>query len=351
MARFIKRLLLTFVLVGLAIVFINAYFLNQKRYDWGEGDNFNRRISYLQQHPGEFNTVFIGSSKVIHHFRAKQFDANTEGIHSFNLGNNGMLTPKSLAMAEAILSDPSINLKFMFLELDFIQDLAANLHTQRTYYWINPENLIFVLKSILISNHTINRKIALTYQYLVSFCDKYLALGTKNSLFKLDSPAGVLSDYEIENSGYVSLDYQLTNESNDRLVGAREHFLEDTLELHNYWEVYQAVIKTPGAENKIFQSKMEELIDTAEKKGTTLIYVIQASDNMKHVYNTYTKLPPSNVIDLSLEPELYKANNHFDFSHLNDRGAELFTDLLIERFNQMYPRISMSRSQSSSNDM
>jgi hypothetical protein len=226
----------------------------------------------------------------------------------------------------------------MFLEMDFIQDLADNLHSKRTYYWINPKNLVFVVGSVLVSNHTVKRKVALTYQYLVSFCDKYLALGIKGSLFRPNSPAGELTKYEKENSGYISLDYQLNDESNDRLIAAREHFLEDTLELTSYWKAYQAVIQTPGAENRIFQSKMQKLINIAEEKGTTLIYVIQSSDNMKHVYNTYAEFPSSNLIDLSLEPELYEVNNHFDFSHLNDRGAELFTDLLSSKFNQMYTK-------------
>ena len=65
------------------------------------------KLDYLEGHIGDFDTVFIGSSRIYHGVSPKVFDATTgaagRGTHSFNLAVNDMLPPESLRMLGTLL--------------------------------------------------------------------------------------------------------------------------------------------------------------------------------------------------------------------------------------------------------
>ena len=68
---------------------------------------FDEKRAYLLAHAGEFDTIFLGSSRVYRHFIPEQFDdaMRERGMptHSFNFGIDGMVPPEIFFAADELL--------------------------------------------------------------------------------------------------------------------------------------------------------------------------------------------------------------------------------------------------------
>ncbi len=345
MKRFIAKISIYSFITILLVILINSYFLNKIRYDWGESPDFIRKFSYLKSKSKEYNTVFIGSSRIKYHINPIHFDSITRNTKSFNLGSSGMFVPASYFIAEKIINDTTLNLNNVILEFSFISDISKFLHRRKFYYWIDSEYLFFIVSSILESDKNFIEKSSLINQYFISYFDKYLALGSKTSIYIEDLNPIKIDDFEKNYNGYMSLDYQLLNAPTDGLKKNRELFLSDTLPLSRKRQKIQKLINDSNSCNTIFRKKIYDLIDQAEKRGITLIFLLQQDVNAVHVYNSFIDIPRKNKVDLSLDKQLYYAKNHFDNTHLNNKGANILTEKFAFKFLRHMEKSNPARSQ------
>ena len=149
-------LLRTAVYAGIYGVFhvaVANLFLNKRDYAWGENEDFRARLSYVKQHASEYNAVFLGSSIIKNHVNPIVFDSVvcSRGVdmRSFNLGTDGMFVPTTFYMAEQLIRDTALKLKYLFVDYDGINDLSRFLHNRKANYWITPEYLQFTWSAII----------------------------------------------------------------------------------------------------------------------------------------------------------------------------------------------------------
>src|SRR5581483_5631765 len=99
------------------------------------------RFRYFAERKDQFDTIFIGSSRVRHQVIPPQFDAETAArgaaTHSFNLGYSGMWPPESYYYLRQILALHPRRLRWVVIELmDYrfgqAEEQAA---TVRSVYW------------------------------------------------------------------------------------------------------------------------------------------------------------------------------------------------------------------------
>ena len=103
---------------------------------WPRMDEIAEKLAYFERHKDEFDTLFIGSSRIYHGIAPQVFDAALK-THSLNLGIDGMSMPESSCFLEKILEQKPARLKWVFVELtNFRLEMDENRReSARGVYW------------------------------------------------------------------------------------------------------------------------------------------------------------------------------------------------------------------------
>jgi hypothetical protein len=117
----------------------------------------SEKLAYYAAHAGEFDTLFLGSSRTIHHLDPLVFDrlTNEAGVptKSFNFGVTAMFPPEDGYFVERLLPLHAGRLKRVFIELSFGAPLeVVNSETVRMMYWHDEHRLALVFKEIVTIN-------------------------------------------------------------------------------------------------------------------------------------------------------------------------------------------------------
>jgi hypothetical protein len=328
MKSFIFKSIIYFFTITITILLFNSFFIKKRSYEYGEFADFRGRLKFLKENNSNFNTIFVGSSRVRHHIKPNVFDSIC-GTQSFNLGSNGMFAPATYAMAEQLLIDNSLKIDNLLLDFTFVKSISRYLGTEKSHYWITPKNYSNTIHMILNSRKNKIDKYELGKQYSIALANKLFSFGKPVFLYKHNITN--ISDYEVNNSGYYSLDYQLKFHPNERTQKSRFNFLKDSsgLEKQKIKNSERRVLK----QNQGLKNKIDQLLSLAKDKKINLVFFLQPSTNFDEVFSDFMlTIPPNHRIDLTQNNELILAKNHFDISHLNDKGAYYFTSLLAHKF-------------------
>ena len=104
-------------------------------------ENVSFKLRYFAAHKDEFDTLFIGTSRIQHHISPQLFDRITaeagHPTHSFNFGIDGMHPPESFYVTEEILKLKPQRLRQVFFEFENIQtEWSRDVRgTRRLSYW------------------------------------------------------------------------------------------------------------------------------------------------------------------------------------------------------------------------
>ncbi len=98
------------------------------------------KLDYLKAHLGEYDTVFIGSSRIYHGVSPRAFDAVMAAAgrpaRAFNLAIDGMMPPESLHMARTLLAMRPPRLSRLFIEVSSSREIPElSTLTVRDVYW------------------------------------------------------------------------------------------------------------------------------------------------------------------------------------------------------------------------
>jgi hypothetical protein len=114
------------------------------------------KLDYLKAHRADYDTLFVGSSRVYHGITPRVFDSVTAAAgkptHTFNLGINGMQPPESLYVLRKALAIGLPHLHRVFLEIATVgpQPDTANL-TMRDIHWRDNAALLDGLRRSLLN--------------------------------------------------------------------------------------------------------------------------------------------------------------------------------------------------------
>jgi len=114
----------------------------------------SQKFRFFAAHKDEFNTLFIGSSRIYFQISPAIFDRVTResGLptHSFNFGIGGMYLPESAYLLEQILNLKPRNLRWIFIEYDELQTKWSpeNQASRRALYWADWKRVSLLLRKL-----------------------------------------------------------------------------------------------------------------------------------------------------------------------------------------------------------
>ncbi|MFZ1220848.1 MAG: hypothetical protein WAO00_16255 [Chthoniobacterales bacterium] len=117
--------------------------------------NLSAKLRFFAAHKDEFDTIFLGSSRIHCGVAPSVFDQvlaeNGIPSRSFNFGATGMYPPEEFHVLDQILALNPRNLKRLFLEIDDIQGawLPSDQTSQRLVSWHNTKSTWILVRKIL----------------------------------------------------------------------------------------------------------------------------------------------------------------------------------------------------------
>jgi len=114
----------------------------------------SQKFRFFATHKDEFDTLFIGSSRIYFQLSPAIFDRVTResGLptHSFNFGIGGMYLPESGYLIDQILNLKPRNLRWIFIEYDELQTKWSpeNQTSRRALYWADWKRVSLILRKL-----------------------------------------------------------------------------------------------------------------------------------------------------------------------------------------------------------
>jgi len=114
----------------------------------------SQKFRFFAAHKDEFDTLFIGSSRIYFQISPAVFDHVTResGLptRSFNFGIGGMYLPETAYLLEQILNLKPRNLRWVFIEYDELQTKWSpeNQTSRRALYWADWKRVSLLLRKL-----------------------------------------------------------------------------------------------------------------------------------------------------------------------------------------------------------
>jgi hypothetical protein len=114
----------------------------------------SQKFRFFSAHKDEFDTLFIGSSRIYFQISPAIFDRVTResglATRSFNFGIGGMYLPETAYLLEQILNLKPRNLRWVFIEYDELQTKWSpeNQTSRRALYWADWKRVSLLLRKL-----------------------------------------------------------------------------------------------------------------------------------------------------------------------------------------------------------
>jgi hypothetical protein len=315
-------------------------------------DLVSRHLRFFQRHGDDFNTLFIGSSRIHVQISPAIFDrAMREAgfpTRSVNFGVNGMFPPEDGYFVERLLGAKPRQLKWVFIELNELETgrIPVLEHTRRSLYWHDPKRTSLVFRALLNASPDENGfslfgKIArlflpgpkkseardLLLYHGALFARNFANVGRKSDLTwwitHLRKDEALSSEIEGDGDGYVP--------RNGKMSASETAIYEA--------EINQAVIDAgPKFVSASTELACRQLAEEVRKAGATPIFLV--TPVIMQIELGFQ--PESGIAGTVMSfnnarayPQLYWSEARVDRGHLNAAAAEEFTRLVAENFSQL----------------
>lgn len=345
----IRSFTLKGLLFVILLVTVNEIIDSLMPYYWGN-PWYGTKILYLESLPDEElpNAYFLGSSRVYRQVNPAVFDSTyaaitEKPIRSFNLGAIATFAPQTYYLYDKFLeSDLADHTDYFFIELTKVDGIGNEvLFQERNTYWHDFKEFWFSYNAVLDNPNMESKE---RREILVSYAKSLLG-----QLFNVGHYRNQLSEIDYYNEfylgpnkdGYVSLDYDVANNSDTTFTG----FLQDRMmDLQQDSTVLDKrardnnanlMVENEGFLNDIHPERIDYLLEASKAKGIHLVFFIipnRTSQTQIELFNTLPAEHRLQLVDPDNFAEFYNLENSFDEGHLNHNGATLFTQKLVEEF-------------------
>ena len=331
MKEIVFKTLLLFSLICLFHIFVDSF-----TPFWYGNQKFG--VKYKEfKNSNNYNTLFVGSSRTNRGLNSKIINKQIVGLNSFNIGIDGLFYPECLFLVKNIINESRSGLEYIFVEFQGIHTLSSiNVHTPKEKYYLNFKTTRFVNEyySSFCEN---SQEKPLNYQK--AFLYNFLNIGLLRSKLK----AIVMSKKLLikrKAHDFVSLDIDALNGRIEQAqINANNIYQEmDSSEIfQNHIEKHKSI---ENYNCPILVKKLNEITEEAKHKGIRIIYFIppRPSKNALNLVSYLKENSTALCIDFSSideYPELYLKENGFDFSHLNGRGASIFSNEFVKKLKEL----------------
>ena len=308
----------------------------------------SQKFRFFSAHKDEFDTLFIGSSRIYFQISPAIFDRVTgeNGLptHSFNFGIGGMYLPESAYLLEQILNLKPRNLRWVFIEYDEMQTKWSpeNQTSRRALYWADWKRVSLLLRkltdtgmgSFWLPNPTKLRDIVLHQQ------------DEKNTRSLLTFYATqVERNYTNVARAADVLDHFLDRDTNERRASYLGAASDGYVIRPNRMSPSQAAAYERGLAAAMAQAGTRPLSPYAVEAyrqcaqqvrnvGATPIFLITPSTTQINIATESTGMPGVVMAfnDPRAYPTLYRSSVRRDGQHLTKSGAEEFTRVVAANF-------------------
>ena len=336
------------VKISLFIGFIGfVFFLLTKLppYYWGAA-GFSHKIRYLEENKIQPDIFFVGPSTVYRHIMPSLFDEILgNGFTSFSLSADGSYPRHDLHIFDNFIDDNRGNVKFVFFELKSFDKLGPTRYktTYSKYFtdysWLRSGEK-YVKDNPLLDEES---KKNLIERYRTSVLENYFKVGMRtdflNSL-NWNQPAVNEKFLGVEKDGFITTPGEI---SRNKTIKSKLPNILNNLK-RNKTRAYTQ--RNTEGYNYFYSQYLIDIINKYASMDIHVIYILppyayklETEDQMLNLFET---IPETNKIDMANPidyPEFYELKYRFDQSHLNGKGAEIYTRKLINKFKRIQDKL------------
>ncbi len=335
------KLLLKVLLLGGVLLLLNLALAPLLPYPWGH-PQLEAKIEHWRQHRGEIDTFFLGSSWTYRQISPQAFDqALGDGTRSFNFGADGVFYPQ-IPHVFAQLDAEGAKPKRWIVELSrIVSAVDPELgSTREEKYWLSPAATNAMVRALLERpDKSWSQKLLQSSRLSLQLVERayHVGLGADALEFLRAGQADVRF-LGPNGDGFYPVEAQVEEEKGEAFDNA---FLRDPASSQKLAQLAEesrqafAIERYPEPSREQLR-ELRGLIQKAEERDSELIFVVPPRLGRRYdlILPVAKALPPELVLldiaDPSLHPELYGLELTIDRTHMNRRGAELYSQELAK---------------------
>lgn len=288
----------------------------------------------------EFDTVFVGSSRVYNHLSPKIFDDERAAAgrpgRAFNLGVSAMRPPESFQMLDRALALRPARLRVAVLELVNVYPRLEprERDTRRATAWHRPREAAWILLATLLHPDWANKS-RWFYDHALASARAFFHVGDAHD--RLFDAAGPPRAVGSEGLGMDGDGYAPTTAAAKAEDPEHRRFLAD---LPAYGRAVAAMTDPPPpAErdpvNLLLRWDLPRRVAQLRARGIeTVLFIPPVAERQDGLRALAARCPGATLLafnDPARYPELYRPEIRVDAGHLDADGAEILTRLLARR--------------------
>jgi len=292
--------------------------------------NVVQRFQYFTAQMEKFDTIFIGSSRILNQVIPRQFDAENaaRGVstHSLSLGYSGMWPPESYYFLRQLLAQHPRHLRWVVIELmdDRFVPMERGTPTLRMVYWHDWKHTGMAIRFVMESSKPLLEKAQQLAWHTGLFLHRMANAGRGVDWWRaIFFPKKDKADKSwIETAGFYPVKVGQWG------ARARADFAQEILAFQ------QSPLQRlrPG-----LASAVRDLIGEVRRAGAEPVFVLPPSVRPEEKLGE--GWPPGTVVwafnDPAEYPRLFLPELRHDLTHLDEDGAREFTSLLAQRFSDL----------------
>lgn len=349
-----KLLLLTGLVLLLSVLLDLAL-----PFCWGDRTQYTK-LRYYEQHKENYNAIFFGGSLEYRHIDPQVTDSiarrNGIDLRSFNFGVDGHIFINQLNDIDQILDIPNDSLKYIFVSVSSeAYFFPFNRHTPKWLCWQNVPT--FARAAALLADRKedpLTRRLQYMYYYGTSLVENSFKLGLLPEILDFWKTKDDLDSAYLgrNRDGFFPYDYE--EEHN-----FMEYKWEDTMLLASKhdWEtnevkrdsLTQAVTasfvryQSTDKPNAAMVDMLKSLIAKGSQKGVDVYFILpcKARGDYSMLLPVFRALPELRCIELAdirEYPDLYSLAYGYNYYHLNNKGAQVYSRLLGQHIADLFKR-------------
>lgn len=287
--------------------------------------SLGRKWAHFEEQGDRYSFVFIGSSRVAHHFIAEQFDAALRDagheVTSFNFGQDGMFPPESFYVLRKLLDQTPARPRWVAVDLmNFRPILKGNEEAERAIAWHDWRHTLLTCRMLLSPDFTPGADEPGLFYHTRLLATRTIGEGRWQDWLQRRMKLNMRLPGPVTMSGYEALEPRPLGKD------ASEKFEQDVEKL----KAAIAPIEMPA----VYRRELEELVSAIRERGAEPVFVVSPDI---HAFQRFRDWPPAGVAQFSYDhpetyPTLYLSGQRYDSGHLDKNGAKEFTRIFATEF-------------------
>lgn len=296
------------------------------------------KLRHIEQHRGDYELLFCGSSRVLRHFMAQEFDAQLAAaghrVRSFNFGVDAMPPPESFyVLRQALALRPRV--RWVLIELWDIRSVAtpANLEQKRFVNWHDVRHTLLVLRRLFVDGRVApGEKLARTAIHLRAAFTRCSHIGRGSELatpLLQDDPKAKKKKAAFEEPTPWLARAGFNPGPPEVFPGPKRAEFEAAVRAIR--ESFPPSLLPPT-----LREQAAQLVREVRAIGAEPVFVVMptvhGSENFEDIRSQGVDAPLLSLVSPRRFPELYETRLHNDDWHLTEEGARIFTRDLAGEF-------------------